>query len=280
MSRNNPYRPFTPNPEQMALAPEVSGNAVNGLGESTFRRPGVVYWATDPETIPHGQMQLWFYKQSQDPVFTEQRQVRQTYLEAPLPPLADAPATRSPGEWTAALDRFVTDGTCEMTGAAAMNPDWAFEGQEVRWKNVIVLGVAHDYAEIAQAPKVEAGREVMRQYTRAAKAAKVVAGWLREQGWDAEPVTGPMSTTITLIPPAIAAGFGELGKHGSLINPELGASFRLSAVMTDAPFAPTGPRDHGIDAFCQACRICEDACPPEALSPGQANGPRNPEMVR
>lgn len=25
--------PFVPNPEQMALWPEVSGNAVNGLGE-------------------------------------------------------------------------------------------------------------------------------------------------------------------------------------------------------------------------------------------------------
>ena len=70
-----------------------------------------------------------------------------------------------------------------------------------------------------------------------------------------------------MIPPALACGFGELGKHGSIINPELGASFRLSAVLTDAPFEPTPAREHGIDAFCQSCRICEDACPPEALSP-------------
>lgn len=70
-----------------------------------------------------------------------------------------------------------------------------------------------------------------------------------------------------MIPPALACGFGELGKHGSLINPELGASFRLSAVLTDAPFAVTSPAQHGIDIFCQSCRVCEDACPPEAIAP-------------
>ena len=50
--------------------------------------------------------------------------------------------------------------------------------------------------------------------------------------------------------------FGELGKHGSLINPEFGSSFRLSAVLTDAPFAPTQQRSFGVDSFCASCRIC------------------------
>ena len=76
-----------------------------------------------------------------------------------------------------------------------------------------------------------------------------------------------MAGAVTLIPPAIACGFGELGKHGSIINPEMGASFRLSGVLTDAPFARTPQRDFGIDDFCTACRICEDACPPEAIAP-------------
>ncbi|MEL6236711.1 MAG: 4Fe-4S dicluster domain-containing protein, partial [Pseudomonadota bacterium] len=68
-------------------------------------------------------------------------------------------------------------------------------------------------------------------------------------------------------PQAWACGFGELGKHGSLINPEFGSAFRLSAVLTDAPFALTPPRAFGIDGFCQSCRVCEDACPPEAIAP-------------
>jgi epoxyqueuosine reductase QueG len=92
-----------------------------------------------------------------------------------------------------------------------------------------------------------------------------VAGWLRQEGWAAEPVTGPMTGDFALIAPALACGFGELGKHGSIIDRDLGANFRLSAVLTDAPFASTPPRDHGIDAFCASCRICEDACPPKAI---------------
>jgi epoxyqueuosine reductase QueG len=95
--------------------------------------------------------------------------------------------------------------------------------------------------------------------------AKRVAGWLRRQGWPAEPQTGPMTGRLALIPAAIAAGIGELGKHGSLINPEFGASFRLAAVLTDAPIAPTPPRSFGVDGFCAACRVCEEACPPEAI---------------
>ena len=130
----------------------------------------------------------------------------------------------------------------------------------------IMLGVLHDYEAIAKAPEVEAGLEVVDQYIRAARAAKTVAGWMRTKGWEAEAVTGPMTGALAMIPPALACGFGELGKHGSIINPEFGASFRLSAVLTDAPFAATTARAHGVDDFCQSCRICEDACPPEALS--------------
>ena len=76
-----------------------------------------------------------------------------------------------------------------------------------------------------------------------------------------------MTGDLLMIPPAIDCGFGELGKHGSIISAEHGASFRLSAVLTDAPFAPTPRGELHVDAFCLNCRICEDACPPEALFP-------------
>ena len=150
-----------------------------------------------------------------------------------------------------------------------MDPAWVYEGQQVSQSHIVMLGVAHDYEAIATAPAASAGAEVVRQYGRAAAAAKAVAGWLRGQGWDAEPLTGPMTTKVILIPPAIACGFGELGKHGSLINPEHGSSFRLAAVLTDAPLAPTPPRSFGVDSFCLHCRVCEDACPPEAIAPAK-----------
>jgi len=62
------------------------------------------------------------------------------------------------------------------------------------------------------------------------------------------------------------SGLGELGKHGSLISPELGSSFRLCAVSTDMPLAPDGPEDYGIDEICTKCNICERFCPGDAIA--------------
>ncbi|MBO9452263.1 epoxyqueuosine reductase [Tropicibacter sp. R16_0] len=268
MPKPNPYRPFEPDPDQVAQQPAISGNDINGLGEHQPRNPSMVYWAPNPMDIPHGPLQLYFYEQSaKEPAFGERRAARQHILDAPLPEVSNVSTSKTPVDWTVGLERFVADGICEMTGVAEMQPEWVFKGYDIPQSRVIILGVQHDYAEISTAPQVRAGLEVMTQYARAALAAKTVAGWIREQGWAAEAVTGPMTGALAMIPPALACGFGELGKHGSIINPELGASFRLSAVLTDAPFEPTPAREHGIDAFCQNCRICEDACPPEALSP-------------
>lgn len=266
MPRPNEHRPFVPDPAQTALTPATSGNEINGLGEPELRRPRMVYWAPDPSDIPHGDMQGYFYQQSAKvPEFGEKRAQRVEISKAALPPLANTRRHASPAEWTADLNQFVSSNVCDMTGVAEMNADWVYEGYEIPQSRVIMLGVQHDYEAIATAPDATAGLEVVDQYIRAAIAAKTVAGWIRTHGWEAEAVTGPMTGALAMIPPALACGFGELGKHGSVINPEFGASFRLSAVLTDAPFAPTPARDHGIDEFCQSCRICQDACPPEAL---------------
>ena len=268
MPKPNPHRPFTPNPDLMAQAPEISGNAVNGLGETETRRPDVVYWAPDPDDIPHGRMQRWFYTTDKShPAMVSARQARQEVHQRPLADLAPEPAERTPEDWTFALQVFAGQADFEQVGVAEMRPEWFYRRETPRFSRIIVVGVAHDHDVIRQAPDAAAGAEVIRQYGRAAAAAKDVASWLREQGWPAEPVTGPMTSEIALIPPAMACGFGELGKHGSLINAEHGASFRLSAVMTDAPLAPTPPRAFGVDDFCMNCRVCEDACPPEAIAP-------------
>ena len=267
MAAKNPHRPFTPDPEFLAALPGVKGNDINGLGETAVRRPRMVWWAPDPDQIEHADAQRWFYQhETDDERLMAERAKRRAVLESPMPDVAAEAVQRAPEDWTAALSQFVDSGDCEMTGVARMRPEWVFQHHETDCETVVMLGVQHDYDELKSAPDVVCGTEVTRQYVRAAAAAKVVAGWLRRQGWDAQPVTGPMVGEILMIPPALECGFGELGKHGSIINPELGASFRLSGVLTDAPFATTPKRDFGIDAFCMACRICEDACPPEALS--------------
>jgi epoxyqueuosine reductase QueG len=82
-----------------------------------------------------------------------------------------------------------------------------------------------------------------------------------------------MAGALLLIPPAIAAGLGELGKHGSLISPRFGSGVRLAGVTTDMPLVPTGPIHFGADEFCATCQVCTQACPPGAIAP-------NKQMVR
>lgn len=266
MPPKNPHRPFSPDPELLSLLPAIKGNSINCLGSDVKSRPEMVFWAPNPDDIEFGEVQKWFYKQEPpNPELMAERQKRQEILAAPLPALAPEPAQNSPEEWTSQLDQFVTAGDCERVGVARMQPEWVYQHHETSYENVIMLGVHHDYEKLKTAPDLVAGADVTRQYGRAARSAKKVASWLREQGWDAEPVTGPMVGKILMIPPAIECGFGELGKHGSLINPEYGSGFRLGAVLTDAPFATTEKRDWGIDDFCTRCKVCENACPPEAI---------------
>ncbi len=75
-----------------------------------------------------------------------------------------------------------------------------------------------------------------------------------------------MAGSFLLIPAAIQAGLGELGKHGSMINRRLGSNFRLACVLTDAPLIADEPAAFGAADFCVNCRICSDACPPDAIA--------------
>ena len=76
-----------------------------------------------------------------------------------------------------------------------------------------------------------------------------------------------MAGSLLMIPPAIECGFGELGKHGSIINKEYGSSFRLAAILTNVPLIPTPKEQYDVDDFCARCQVCANACPPDAILP-------------
>ena len=58
-----------------------------------------------------------------------------------------------------------------------------------------------------------------------------------------------------------AAGLGWFGRNNLLVNPELGAHFRLVTVLTDMPLEAGAP----LDRDCRACRACAKACPAGAI---------------
>jgi len=69
-----------------------------------------------------------------------------------------------------------------------------------------------------------------------------------------------------VIPFAISAGLGELGRMNRLVNPIFGGNVRIGAVLTDLPLAVDKPIDFGLQQFCLKCKKCATSCPANAIS--------------
>jgi ferredoxin len=261
---------YRPDPEFLALRPAVSGNTVNGLGEKTDRRPSPIFWHR-PERESHGALQEHLVAR-----FNAVPEFRAAYAEGDRGPRRPDPvaverAVRSADEWTSEVKSFALAHEADLVGIARMDPRWVFEGYELEAPWVIVLGVAMDHARLSAQPStpanVTAQVEVAEQYNRGARAAMRLANFIRGQGYAADPHQGPWAGALSMMPAALACGFGELGKHGSLINRTHGSSFRLAAVTTELPLVADVPDAFGADDFCTRCQVCTDACPPDAISP-------------
>ena len=275
-----------PAPVAALLAP-VSGNAVNGVHETAKRRPRQVFWARKPESLAHADLQRATVER-----FNSVKVYHDVYAHADRGPrkLADPAAQKvpaAPAEWSARLKAFVcnapgarAEGTpgagseAELVGIAAMNPQWVYAGHDAALPHVVMMGLVMDHQRLSEVPSSAANPEgqleVADQYNRGARVANLTAQWIRAQGYQAVPHAGPWVGSLNLVPFAIAAGFGELGNHGSIINRTHGSSFRLAAVETDMPLLHDAPDVFGADDFCTRCRVCTDACPPQAISHDKA----------
>jgi epoxyqueuosine reductase len=268
MSRRN-QTPWTPPADERSTWPDESGNMVNGHGESVARRPTPIFWHR-PEREAFGEYQTRVVGR-----FNSVPAFRDAYANGDRgprrpDPIAAARAAGTPAEWTERLKRFALDHEADLVGVTALDPLWIYEGYDVpSHPHVVVFGIVMDHAQLSQAPATEekpAGAlEVAVQYNRGARVAMNVANWIRAQGYDATPHQGPWAGSLSMLPAALACGFGELGKHGSIINRTYGSSFRLAAVTTDMPLAGDAPDAFGADDFCVNCQVCADACPPDAI---------------
>jgi epoxyqueuosine reductase QueG len=242
---------------------------VNGVGERAPRRPSPIFWHR-PEKEAFGKLQEHVVAR-----FNSVGVYHDIYAHGDRGPKKPDPvaATRvenSAAEWTAAVKAFALQNEADLVGIARIDPQWIFEGYELADPFVIVLGITMDHAILSQVPSTaehpEGQLEVAVAYNRGARAAMKLANFVRAQGWDAKPHSGPWASTLSMMPAALACGFGELGKHGSLINRVHGSSFRLAAVTTALPLVPDAPDAFGADDFCARCQVCRNACPPDAIA--------------
>ena len=248
--------------------PDVSGNEINGLGEMGLRQPSPFFWHP-PDQHAFGELQREVIGiQRRSPDITEHYSHEASRGPASIKK-APTKIQKSPEDWTTEVKDFALDYEGDLVGIAPMDPLYVYEGYKVTHPWVIVIGVSMSHENLDQLPpsleNTSNPVEVARQYNRAARVCRELNNFILSMGYNASAWQGPFASALSMIPPAIEAGLGTLGKHGSLINEEWGSAFRLSAVTTDMPLIADAPKDIGAEDFCANCQVCVKACPPGAI---------------
>jgi epoxyqueuosine reductase len=258
---------FTPKAETLALL-KVSGNPINGLGENEVRRPSPFFWHP-PTQHPYGELQVAARgRMSKCPGYDKAFTPARTHPS--LVPIAAEKREATPEEHATEVTAFALSHEADDVGITPMDPLYVFEGYEITEKWVVIVALAHNYERLRQVPSDETNGEgladVGDQYARGTRSSFALANWIRSQGYGARAFPGPSADALLLIPPAVAAGLGELGKHGSMISRHFGSGVRLAGVVTDMPLVATKPEPFGGDEFCKNCQVCTRACPAGAIS--------------
>jgi reductive dehalogenase len=169
-----------------------------------------------------------------------------------------------------------------MVGFTKINPLWLYQYVDInpkaadvkispatrefvipeRFKYVIIF-IAQGPRDLLVRNQSELGAAGDRAaYSRVFSAASNLIRFVKGLGYG----TVQMNTISPVIPYAIAAGLGELGRMNRMINPVFGGNVRIEGILTDLPLAPDKPIDFGLQEFCKKCKKCATHCPSGALS--------------
>ena len=266
------------------LKPEVSGNDMNGLGETELRRPTPILWHR-LKYINHKWVQLLFQSRFRPRIILRHTAMAKHFItmksrKKKLKKALPNPQIQILGENPTKVvkDKAIELGS-ETVGITKMRPEWIFESYEIPdWAQqaldedrlyLILMAVQHEKESFESSPSWAFSKEIANQYNQGSDIAIQLAQWILNKGYRAYGHGGPEAGEFTLTPAAIEAGIGELGKHGSLINPKLGGNFRVACVYTTLELETDNAAEFGIDDFCMRCQICTKECPPDAISDGK-----------
>jgi ferredoxin len=153
----------------------------------------------------------------------------------------------------------------DIAGICEIEPGDVYRGRMVTHKYAIAVGQAMRWREFQVVPSRESAIECLRVYFTLGETVIQLAAFIRSIGHACQ-IEHPIGDSDLLhIPIGLKAGFGELGRHGSIIHPRLGPLFRMGSVATSMPLAIDAPIDAGIARFCDACRACRKFCPADAI---------------
>ena len=171
----------------------------------------------------------------------------------------------------------------DLVGVCRLNPQWAYshrgEIHQQNWQDwgqplaeplpyAVVVATAMDNENIKAAPHTPTVIESGLNYARGAFITTELARWFAHMGYRAS-AEHSRHYELLMVPLAVDAGLGELGRQGYLITDRYGPGVRLFAVQTDMPLFPDQPVDLGAEAFCQRCLKCAEACPSKSIPRGE-----------
>ena len=153
----------------------------------------------------------------------------------------------------------------DIVGICEIEPGDIYKGRLMEEKYAIAVGKRMRYSAFKEVPSKESAIECIRIYEELGETVIKLADYIRSLGWPCK-IEHPIGDSDLLhIPIGLKAGFGELGRHGSIIHPDLGPLFRMGSVATSLPMALDAPIDAGIAEFCDNCNACRIYCPANAI---------------
>lgn len=171
----------------------------------------------------------------------------------------------SPEEAAAHLKEKARAYGADLVGICDIEPSDVYRGRTVTEKFAIAVGQRMRWREFQVVPSRESAIECLRIYFTLGETVIQLAEYIRSIGYTCT-VEHPIGDSDLLhIPIGLKAGFGELGRHGSIINPRIGPLFRMGSVATSIDVACDHPIDAGIARFCDTCRACRKYCPAHAI---------------
>jgi reductive dehalogenase len=185
----------------------------------------------------------------------------------------------SPEEATARVKGFARHVGADLVGIAETNPLWVYArrgeifydnweqwGEEIHvdHKYAVVFAVEMSWDMVRTAPHTPSVIETGLIYAKAAFIATLLGSFIANLGYSAT-ANHLRRYDVLLVPMAVDAGLGEVGRLGYLMTREFGPRVRLGCVTTDLPLVPDRPVDIGVEGFCSICKKGALCCPSRSI---------------
>lgn len=197
----------------------------------------------------------------------------------PHPEFAGSPIQISQKDATKKVKGYTKHLGADLVGITELDPLWTYSNiGEIHYENwedwgkaipvdhkyAVVFATEMDFEMVGTGPHTPTNIESMQNYAKGAYISVQLAAFISNHGFSATANHHRHFETI-MVPLAVDAGLGEMGRLGYLLTKEYGPRVRLAAVTTDMPLMPDKPVDIGVEHFCKICKKCATCCPSNSI---------------